>query len=36
MKQTYFLILTILLVATLFPSNGFAQDYVHYATTMQP
>ena len=32
MKQTCFLILMLLLVASLFLANGFAQDYVHYAT----
>ena len=32
MKQTHFLISTLLLVATLFPSNGFAQDCVHLKT----
>ena len=32
MKQIRFIILALFLVATLFPSSGFAQDYVHYAT----
>ncbi len=32
MKQTYFLISMLLLVATLFLSNSFAQDYVNYET----
>ena len=32
MKRTYFFISMFLLVANLFLSNGFAQDYVHYAT----
>ena len=33
MKQTYFFISMLLLVATLFQANdGLAQDYVHYAT----
>lgn len=32
MKQTCFLISTLLFVITLFLSNGFAQGYVHYAT----
>ena len=31
-KRTRFLILTLLLVATFFLSNSFAQKYVHYAT----
>ncbi len=32
MKRLHFLILTLFLVTTLFLSNGFAQDYVHYKT----
>ena len=32
MKQTYFLILILLLVANLSLSDSFAQDYVHYMT----
>ena len=32
MKRTYFVISMFVLVANLFLSNGFAQDYVHYAT----
>ena len=32
MKQTCFLIFTLLLVTVLLLSNGFAQDYVRYAT----
>ena len=32
MKQTCFLILILFLVASLFLANGFAQDYIHYAT----
>ena len=32
MKQTYFLISILLLVANLSLSNSFAQDYIHYAT----
>ena len=32
MKQTYFPILTLLLVLMHFFSNSFAQDYAHYAT----
>ncbi len=31
-KRLHFLISTLLLVTTLFLSNGFAQDYVHYKT----
>ncbi len=32
MKRTSFLISTLLLVTTLFLTNGFAQEYVHYKT----
>lgn len=32
MKRLHFLISTLLLVTTLFLSNGFTQDYVHYKT----
>ena len=32
MKRTYFLIAMLLLIASLFPSYGFAQDYVRYVT----
>ena len=32
MKQICFIISTVLLVLTLFSSNGFAQGYVHYST----
>ena len=32
MKRTYFLIAMPLLIASLFPSNGFAQDHTRYVT----
>lgn len=32
MKRTYFLIAMLFLIASLFPSYGFAQDYVRYKT----
>ena len=32
MKRTYFLIAMLLLIASLFPPYGFAQDYVRYVT----
>ena len=32
MKRTYFLIAMLLLIPSLFPSNGFAQDHTRYVT----